>query len=198
VTEKTDRGGRPPTAAALLERELRRVDEGRRFRRILCTTIFTLIAAAAVAVLAATLLFPVLRVYGASMAPTLQEGDVLVAVKTAAPAQGDLVAFYYGNKVLVKRCVAGPGDVVDLDETGAVFVNGQALDEPYLAETALGTCDIDLPCLVPDGRYFVLGDQRETSIDSRSSLVGFVAPEQLIGRVVLRLWPPGRLGALRE
>ena len=123
------------------------------------------------------------------MSPTLDEGEIVVAIKNAKFTTGDVLAFYYNNKILVKRVICGPGDWVDLMEDGTVVVNGVIIDEPYLQEKAFGTCDLELPYQVPEGQYFVMGDHRATSIDSRSSLVGCVAKEQIAGRIVMRLWP---------
>jgi len=184
-------------SAAVLEKELMRVESGIRFRRTLMSTAFTLAIVAAIAVLIATMLLPVLRIYGASMAPTLSEGDVVVSVKTGGAAPGDLVAFYYGNKVLVKRCIGTAGDIIDMDEEGNVSVNGEMLEEPYLTEKDRGESDVEFPYQVPEGRCFVMGDQRKTSIDSRNTLVGCIASEQMIGKVAFRLWPLGRLGTIR-
>ena len=159
--------------------------------------IYTLIVVAAVAVLVATIWMPVLQIYGASMAPTLDEGDIVISVKGSDFAPGDLVAFYMGNKILVKRCIAGPGQWVDIDADGNVYVDGELLDEPYLTEKALGDCDIELPYQVPDNRYFCMGDHRSTSVDSRSTTVGCVSDEQIVGKIVFRVWPLPGFGALR-
>ena len=160
------------------------------------STIYTLITVAAVAVLVATLWLPVLQIYGSSMTPTLDEGEIVISLKGADFRQGDIVAFYYNNKILVKRIIADPGQWVDIDEDGTVRVDGETLDEPYLTEKAFGGCDIKLPYQVPDGRYFVMGDHRSTSVDSRHSAVGCVADEQIVGRIVFRVWPLNTLGGL--
>ena len=131
------------------------------------------------------------------MAPTLDEGDIVISVKGSDFAPGDLVAFYMGNKILVKRCIAGPGQWVDIDADGNVYVDGELLDEPYLTEKALGDCDIELPYQVPDNRYFCMGDHRSTSVDSRSTTVGCVSDEQIVGKIVFRVWPLPGFGALR-
>lgn len=184
-----------PTADQL-RKELSRERETKRFGRVLRSTIYSLVVVAAAAVLLAVLVLPVFRIYGSSMNPTLTEGDIVVAVKGTDFQQGDLVVFYYENKVLVKRYIAGPGQWVDIDDAGNVYVDGQLLDEPYLTEKALGECDIELPYQVPDGRIFVLGDHRATSVDSRSTSVGCVAEEQLVGKIVFRVWPLAGFGAM--
>ena len=180
-----------------LEAELARVKYADRYRRVLRGTVCTLITVAAIAILVATLWLPVLQIYGNSMTPTLQNGDVVFSVKTSQPKTGDIVAFYYNNKILVKRVICGPGDWIDIDEDGTVYVNNEPLDEPYLQEKALGDCNLTLPMQVPDGRLFVMGDHRSTSVDSRNTAVGCVADEQIVGKIVLRVWPLNRLGAIR-
>ena len=180
-----------------LTAELERVQYKRRYKRVLRSTVFTLVVVAAAAVLVATIWLPVLQIYGASMTPTLEEGDVVISIKGADFAPGDLVAFYMGNKILVKRCIAGPGQWVNLDAEGNVFVDGKLLDEPYLTEKALGECDLEFPYQVPENRYFCLGDHRSTSVDSRSSAVGCVSDEQIVGKIVFRVWPLPDFGTLR-
>lgn len=176
-------------SAAQLDTELKREQYHRNYKRVLRSTVFTLITVAAVAVLVATLLLPVLQIYGNSMTPTLSEGQIVFAVKSSDLEPGDIVCFYYNNKILVKRVIAGPGDWVDLDEDGNVYVNGELLDEPYITEKAFGDCDIELPYQVPDSKIFVMGDHRSTSIDSRNTAVGCVAQEQIVGRIIFRIWP---------
>ena len=185
-----------PTAEQL-DMERRRLRYKRRYNRTLRSTVAILIVVAALAVLAATLWMPVLRVYGSSMAPTLHNGEILISVKTKDFSSGDIIAFYHGNKLLIKRYIAGPSDYVNVDEDGNVSVNGTLLDEPYLAEKAYGEADIEFPYQVPDQRYFVMGDNRSVSIDSRSSIVGCIAEDQIVGKVVLRVWPLSAFGPLR-
>ena len=184
-----------PTAEQL-DMERRRLRYKRRYNRTLRSTVAILIVVAALAVLAATLWMPVLRVYGSSMAPTLHNGEILVSVKTGDFSSGDIIAFYHGNKLLIKRYIAGSADYVNIDEDGAVSVNGTLLDEPYLAEKAYGEADIEFPYQVPDQRYFVMGDNRSVSIDSRSSIVGCIAGDQIVGKVVFRVWPLSAFGPL--
>lgn len=177
-----------------LEQEIKRVKYRSRYRTVLKSTIYTLITVAAVAVLVATLWLPVLQIYGSSMTPTLQDGEIVFSVKTEQMEQGEIVAFYYNNKILVKRVIAGPGDWVNILEDGTVLVNDEVLEEPYLAEKAFGDADIELPYQVPDGRIFVMGDHRATSVDSRHTAVGCVAQEQIVGKIIFRIWPLERLG----
>lgn len=179
-----------------LERELKRELYRHRYSAVIRSTINTLLVVAALSVLVATLWTPVLQIYGSSMTPTLQEGQYVVSVKGSSFEQGDLVSFYIGNKLLVKRVIAGPGDWVDIDAQGNVYVNGQLLDEPYVQEKAFGQCDLELPYQVPESKYFLMGDHRRDSVDSRSSVIGCVATEQIVGRIVLCVWPLEDIGVI--
>ncbi len=177
-----------------IEAEIERSNRNQRFVSAVRSTVFILITVAAAAVLISSLLFPVLKIYGNSMVPTLNEGQIVVAFKGSAFNTGDIVAFYYNNKILVKRVICDSGNWVNLSDDGTVYVNGTMLDEPYISEKAYGTCDLDLPYQVPEGQVFVMGDQRASSIDSRCSIVGCVAEEQIVGRIVLCIWPLKDLG----
>lgn len=176
--------------------ERNRVKYIRRYKRVLRSTVFTLVVVAAIAVLVATIWMPVLQIYGASMAPTLAEGDIVVSVKGSEFEPGDLVSFYIGNKLLVKRFIAGPGQWVDIDEDGNVYIDGKLLEEPYVDEKAFGDVDIELPYQVPENRIFVMGDHRVTSVDSRNTAVGCIADEQIVGKIVFRVWPLRTAGSL--
>lgn len=181
-------------SAEVLEAELQRVRYRSRYRTVLRSTLFTLITVAAVAVLVATLWLPVLQIYGSSMTPTLVDGQIVFSAKTKNMEPGDIVAFYYNNKILVKRVVANAGDWVDIDENGTVYVNSNELIEPYLEEKSFGDADIELPYQVPEGKYFVMGDHRETSVDSRHTSVGCIDAEQVVGRIMFRVWPLQNFG----
>ena len=180
-----------------VQKELKREQYKVRYKKTLKSTIFALITAAAAAVLVATLWLPVLQIFGTSMTPTLEEGQIVLSVKADKMEQGDVIAFYYGNKVLVKRYIAGPGEWVEIQEDGTVFVNGLALEEPYLEEKDFGICDLEFPYQVPDGMYFLMGDQRATSVDSRHSTVGCVAQDAIVGKIIFRVWPMNVLGRIQ-
>ena len=177
-----------------LEAELKRIKYKRSYKRTLRSTVYTLITVAAIAILVATLWLPVLQIYGSSMTPALQNGEIVFTVKSSNFAEGDILAFYYNNKILVKRVIASEGEWVDIDEAGNVYVNSVLLDEPYVTDKALGDTNIELPYQVPDGKVFVMGDHRSTPVDSRSTAVGCVGQEQVVGRIVFRVWPLNLFG----
>ena len=180
-----------------LEQELRREQYRSDYGKTLRSTIYALVTVAAAAILVATLLLPVLQIYGSSMNPTLEDGDIIVSVKSTDFQRGDIVSFYYNNKILVKRVIAKAGEWVNIDEEGNVTVNGEPLDEPYLIDRALGDCNITLPYQVPEGRIFVMGDHRSVSVDSRNSAVGCVAEEQIVGKLIFRIWPLNKLEKIK-
>ncbi len=184
-----------PSAEAV-EEELSRVSYIDKFLNKLKSTTYALITVAAIAILVATLLLPVLKIYGTSMTPTLTEGSIVVSVKKSNFKTGDVIAFYFNNKILVKRVIAFPGDWVNIDENGKVYVNGEELTEPYVDELALGDCDQELPYQVPDGKLFVMGDHRSTSQDSRLQMIGCVAEEQIVGKIEFVLWPMNQVGGV--
>ncbi len=177
-----------PTAQQLAQ-EMKRIRYNKNFRKMIMNTIGSLLVVAAIAVLISMLFLPVLRVTGTSMTPTMQNDELVICNKRGNFKSGDIVAFYYNNKILLKRVIGLPGDWIDIKEDGTVYVNGEVLDEPYVSELAFGECDISLPYQVPDNRIFVMGDHRETSVDSRSTTVGCIADEYIIGKVFFRLWP---------
>ena len=180
-----------------LTAELSREKYKKRYKRVLRSTIYTLITVAAIAVLVAMLWLPVLQIYGNSMTPTLADGEIIFTVKTSDFEPGDIISFYYNNKILVKRVIARPGEWVNIDEEGNVYINDVLLDEPYLENKDFGDCNIELPYQVPEGKVFVMGDHRSVSVDSRNTAVGCVASEQIVGRIVFRVWPLKRLGTVK-
>ena len=180
-----------------MEAEISRLKYRKRYGSALRGTLYSLAVVAAAAILIATLWMPVLQITGASMDPTLVDGQLVVALKNDEFDAGDITAFYYNNKILIKRVIASAGDWVDIDADGNVFVNGFQLEEPYLQEKALGECNIELPYQVPDGRVFVMGDDRAVSLDSRTTAVGCVSKEQVLGQVVFRAWPLKEAGLVK-
>lgn len=179
-----------------LRQELRRVKYNNKFAATLFNTIGTLVVVAAAAILVANLWLPILQVTGTSMSPTLQEGQVLMASKGHDFKTGDVIAFYYNNKILVKRVIAMPGDWVNISEDGTVYVNDIAIDEPYLKEKALGDCNIELPYQVPESKIFVMGDNRSVSLDSRNTAIGCISEEQVVGRITFAIWPLSKISKI--
>ena len=186
--------GRP--SAAQLEAELKRIRYRSQYASVLKSTVYALVIVAAFAVLVATLWLPVLQIYGSSMNPTLYDGDILVSVKGSDFHRGDVVAFYYNNKILVKRVIGVQGDWIDMDKDGNVYVNDVEIDEPYVSGKSVGECNIELPYQVPDSRLFVMGDHRSVSVDSRSSSIGCVSDEQIVGKLVYQIWPLNKIGSV--
>lgn len=179
-----------------LKTELKREKFRCRYKKVLRSTIYTLVIVAAISVLVATLLLPVLQIYGTSMSPNLAEGEIVVSVKTSGFNSGDIIAFYYNNRVLVKRVIAKGGDSVFIDNEGNVYVNDKLLEEPYLSEKSYGNTDLEYPYTVPQKTYFVMGDHRETSVDSRNSILGCVESTEVIGKIVFRVWPLKAFGGI--
>lgn len=177
-----------------LKEELEHEKYKKSFFSSIKSTVYMLITVAAVAVLIAVLVMPVLQIYGNSMSPSLTEGNIVLSVKGSKFKTGDVIAFYYNNKILVKRVIAQPGEWVNIDQDGTVYVNSVAVDEPYISEKAFGECDLKLPYQVPESRIFVMGDHRSVSIDSRNTSIGCVAEEQIVGKVVFRVWPLTAIG----
>lgn len=173
----------------LVQAELKHERNKIRFRRVVKNAIYALIIVAAVSVLIATLIFPVLQISGTSMEPTLNNGEIVVLVKTSKLKRGDLCGFSYSNKILIKRVIGLPGDEIFIDEKGNVTVNGEELKEPYITEKGFGECDIEFPFTVPENEFFLMGDQRITSIDSRNTVIGCIEHEQIIGKLFLKIWP---------
>ena len=180
-----------------MEEEITRLKYKKSYGSALRGTLYSLAVVAAIAILVATLWLPVLQITGSSMTPTLEDGQFVVAIKNDDFQPGDITAFYYNNKILIKRVIASEGDWVDIDADGNVYVNGLLLEEPYIQEKSLGECHIELPYQVPDGKVFVMGDDRAISLDSRTTAVGSVSKEQVLGQVMFRVWPLKEFGSIK-
>ena len=179
-----------------VKQELKRERYKIRYKAVMGSTIRILVVVAAAAVLIATLWMPVFQIHGTSMTPTLDENEIVISVKGTNFHSGDLVAFYLGNKLLIKRSIARPGQWVNIDQDGNVYVDQVLMEETYLTEKAFGDCNIEFPYQVPENRFFLLGDHRATSVDSRNTAVGCIAEEQIVGKIVYRIWPFSKIGPL--
>ena len=177
-----------------IDTERKRIRKGAYYRKALTGTISVLVVVAAAAVLIVTLFLPILQISGDSMSPTLEHDEIVVLIKTDNFKRGDLIGFYYQGKILLKRVIALPDDVVVIDGDGNVYVNGELLVEPYVTERSLGECNLEFPYTVPGDGYFVMGDHRNNSVDSRNSVIGAVTRDDIIGKVFLRVWPFSRIG----
>lgn len=184
-----------PTSVQI-EKAIAKEKYSRKYKKVLKSTFSSLIVVAAIAVLIATLALPVLQIEGSSMEPTLKDEEIVVLLKTSRLERGQLCCFSYQNKLLIKRIIGVPGDRIVIDADGYVYVNGEKLDEPYVLDRAYGECDIEFPFNVTDNHYFILGDHRSTSIDSRSSVVGLVSGDQIVGKIFFRIWPFSELGTI--
>ena len=181
-----------------LNKEQQRLRTRKTYQRAFFKTVGVLCVVAAISILLTTLWMPVLQIYGSSMSPTLEPGDLVLSVKNEKLETGDVVAFYQGNKLLIKRVIATSGQWVDIDNDGVVTVDGQALDESYIKDLSLGNCDIELPHQVKEAHYFIMGDNRDTSLDSRANTIGDIAEEQIEGKVVFRIWPLNKFGSVQK
>lgn len=186
----------PAPSVEQFEKELRYEKRRTNYSKALKSTLYSLLVVAAAAILVATLMMPILQISGSSMTPVIGDGEIAAIIKGNSFERGDIIAFYYNNKILVKRVIAFAGEWVNIDAGGNVYINNVLLPEPYITDKAMGDCSISLPYQVPDGKLFVMGDHRSTSADSRSLIIGSVAEEQLIGKVLLRIWPLNKIGLI--
>ena len=189
---------KPMPSLEQLKQELHRERYKKRYRRVLISTLSSLVVVAAIAALIATLMLPVLQIRGNSMEPTLNDEEIVVLIKTSNLKRGQLCCFSYQNKLLIKRIIGIPGDTISIDEKGYVYVNNVRLEEPYVYDRALGECDVTFPLSVTENHYFILGDHRSSSVDSRSSAVGLVHTEQIVGKIFFRVWPLDKMGIVEH
>ena len=177
-----------------IQDERKRIRRKNYYKKALRGTVYVLVVVAAVAVLIATLFLPILQISGDSMSPTLEHDDVVVLYKTKKFERGDMIGFYYQGKILLKRVIALPDDEIAIDAEGNVYINGEILEEPYVTEKEFGDCDLEFPYKVPGTSYFVMGDRRSNSVDSRNSVLGSIPQEDIVGKVFIRAWPLSRFG----
>ena len=187
--KNTDKVSYKDLTVSQIEKELKRVTYKSKYKKVLMTTIYSLIIVSACAALIATLVMPVLQISSSAMYPTYNNGDIVLSIKTKKLKSGDIIAFYHGNKILVKRVIAGAGNWINIDDSGKVFINGLKLEEKYIEELSFGESDIEYPYQVPDGQWFVLSDERTNSIDSRNKDIGSISEENIIGKILFRIWP---------
>lgn len=180
-----------------IEQELKKEKFKSKYVKVLLSTIYTLIIVASVAALIATFIMPVLQISGSSMSPTLEEGQIVVTLKTEKINKGDVIAFYHGNKILIKRVIATSGNWVKITDEGDVYVDGKLIEEPYLEKKSIGQYDVEFPLQVSEGSYFILGDSRETSVDSRNAVIGCINKEDIIGKVLFKVWPIKQIGVVK-
>ena len=195
MTQKPEKKVFVPSLKAI-QTERKRIRRGDLYRQALRGTVAVLVVVAAIAVLITTLFLPILQISGDSMSPTLEHDEIVILLKTKDFDRGDLIGFYYQGKILLKRVIALPEDEVAIDADGNVYINGELLEEPYVTDKGLGDCDLEFPYKVPGTGYFVLGDQRSNSVDSRNSAIGAISQDDIIGKVFLRVWPFSKLGLI--
>ena len=179
-----------------LEEEIKREKYKSKYTKILKSTIYALIIIASISALIGTLIMPVLEVNNTTMKPLLENNEIVLSLKTKKLKQGDIIAFYQGNKILIKRVVAVPGNYISIDEEGNIYVDGEVLNEPYVTNKQKGETNIEFPYQVPESEYFVLSDERDKTNDSRNEDIGLIKKDNVIGKVIFRVWPLKKLGAI--